>query len=75
MAAQGGNKSESEEEQVFQNRENPLKDPAVTALESKVRLRKKDVTTSVNKIVDAVKIINKAALGGSLNGNNLVVTG
>jgi hypothetical protein len=55
MAAQGGNKSESEEEQVFQNRENPLKDPAVTALESKVRLRKKDVTTSVNKIVDALQ--------------------
>ena len=72
---QGGNKSESEEEPVFQNTENPLKDTAVTTLECKVRLRKKDVTSSVNKIVDAVKIINKAASGGSLNGNNLVVTG
>ena len=75
MADQGGSKSESEGEQVFQNKESLLKDQAVCTLESKVRLRKKAVTTSVNKIIDAVKIINKASEGGSLNGNNLVVTG
>ena len=33
------------------------------------------MTTSVNTIIDAVKVIKKAAEGGSQNGNNLVVTG
>ena len=75
MADQGGSKSESEEEQVFVNRENPLKDTAVCTLESKVRTRRKAVTLAVNKIVDAVKVIDKASEGGSQNGNNLVVTG
>ena len=68
MADQGGSKSESEGEQVFQNKDSPLKDPAVCTLESKVRQRKKALTLSVNKIIDAVKIINKASEGGSLNG-------
>ena len=75
MADQAGSKSESEEEQVFENRESPLKDKAVATLESKCRLRKRCVTTSVNAIVDAVKVIKKAAEMGSQIGNNLVVTG
>ena len=76
MATIGGSKSESDEEQVlFTNTDNPLKDTAVTSLELKVRLRKKEVTSCVTKISDAVKIITKTATGGSLSGNNLVVTG
>ena len=75
MADQAGSKSESEEDQVFENLEHPLKDTAVTSLESKCRLRKRHVTTSVNAILDAIKVIKKAAETGSEIGNNLVVKG
>ena len=75
MADQGGSKSESESELVFQNQESPLEDTAVCIMESKVRQRKKALTISVNKISDSVRIIIKASEGGSENGNNLVVTG
>ena len=74
MADQGGSKSESESELVFQNQESPLEDTAVCIMESKVRQRKKALTISVNKISDSVRIILKASEGGSENGNNLVVT-
>ena len=43
MAANGGSKSESEEEEQvsFSNAENPLEDPIITNLEMKARLRKR----------------------------------
>ena len=76
MAAQAGSKSESEsEDQVFENMASPLKDKAVTSLESKCRLRKRQVTTSVNAIQDAISVISKAAEMGSRIGNNIVVKG
>ena len=41
--ADGGSKSESEEEPVlFTNTEQPLDDPTIAAVEMKVRMRKKD---------------------------------
>ena len=76
MASVGSNKwSESEEEPVFSNTEQPLEDPSIAAVEMKVRMRKKDVTSCVTKIGETVKIIQKAASGGSSSGNNMVVIG
>jgi hypothetical protein len=72
----GGSKSESEEEPVlFTNTDQPLEDPTIAPLEMKVRMRKKDVTSCVTKIGETVKIIQKAATGGSSSGNNMVVKG
>ena len=74
--ADGGSKSESEEEPVlFTNTDQPLEDPTIAALEMKVRMRKKDVTSCVTKISETVRIIQRAATGGSSSGNNLVVIG
>ena len=38
-------------------------------------MRKKDVTSCVTKIGETVRIIQKAATGGSSSGNNMVVIG
>ena len=77
MAANGGSKSESDEEEPvsFSKTDNPLEDPIITRLEMQARLRKKDVTSCVNKISETVRIILRAANGGSSGGNNLVVSG
>ena len=76
MASVGSNKwSESEEDPVFSNTEQPLEDPTIAAVEMKVRMRKKDVTSCVTKIGETVRIIQKAASGGSSSGNNMVVIG
>jgi hypothetical protein len=73
--ADRGSKLESEEEPVlFTNTEQPLEDPTIAAVEMKVRMRKKDVTSCVTKI-ETVRIIQKAATGGSSSGNNMVVIG
>jgi hypothetical protein len=72
--ADGGSKSESEEEPVlFTNTDKPLEDPTIAALEMKVRMRKKDVTSCVTKVGETVRITQKAATGGSSSGNNMVV--
>ena len=71
----GSHLSESEEEPVFENKVKPLEDQLITAVELKVRLRKKNVTESVTKIENTIKIIQKAADGGSSGGNNLVIAG
>ena len=75
MASIGSKWSESEEEPVFENSEKPLEDPIIAAVEMKVRMRKKDVTSCVTKIGETVRIIQKAATGGSSSGNNMVVIG
>ena len=50
MAA-GGRKSESEEDPVlFTNSTNPLKDPTIAEVKSKIRMRIKNVTARVTKI-------------------------
>ena len=71
----GSHLSESEEEPVFDNKVKPLEDQLITAVELKVRMRKKNVTESVTKIENTIKIIQKAAEGGSRGGNNLVIAG
>ena len=60
---------------MFTNTDQPLEDPTIAALEMKVRMRKKDVTSCVTKITETVRIIQKAATGGSSSGNNMVVIG
>jgi hypothetical protein len=74
--ADRGSKSESEEELVsFTNTDQPLEDPTIAPLEMKVRMRKKDVMSCVTKIGETVRIIQKAATGGSSSGNNMVAIG
>ena len=57
----GSHLSDSEEVPVFENKVKPLEDQLITAGELKVRLRKKNVTESVTKIENTIKIIQKAA--------------
>ena len=73
--ADGGSKSELEEEPCFTNTDKPLEVRTITTVEMKVRMRKKDVTSCVTKIGETVKIIQNAAARGSSGGNNMIVIG